>query len=26
MLGEAEAAVQEIEGYGLDDAANQKAS
>lgn len=26
MLGEAEAAVQEIQGYGLDDAENRKAS
>ena len=26
MLGEAEAAMQEIQGYGLDDAENRKAS
>jgi hydrogenase expression/formation protein HypC len=26
MLGEADAAMQEIQGYGLDDATNQKAS
>jgi hydrogenase expression/formation protein HypC len=26
MLGEAEAAMQEVEGYGLDDAENTKAS